>query len=86
LLGAPRFYVGRYGTALLMLLTAGFFGLWWLLDFLVLCFGDFRDSDFNPLAGKNKTLCVILFLIFFVPFILAILFILGTFGAIVSGM
>jgi TM2 domain-containing membrane protein YozV len=30
--GAHRFYLGRYGSALLMLFTAGGFLVWWIVD------------------------------------------------------
>lgn len=34
ILGGHRFYVGRIGTGLLMLVTGGVGGIWWLLDVL----------------------------------------------------
>ncbi len=43
--GAHRFYVGKPGTGLLMLLTVGGCGLWWLYDLILLVAGEFRDGD-----------------------------------------
>ncbi len=43
--GAHRFYVGKTGTAILMLVTFGGFGLWWLADNIMIAAGAFRDSD-----------------------------------------
>lgn len=43
-LGIHRFYVGKIGTGLLMLLTAGGFGIWWLVDFILIVSGAFRDK------------------------------------------
>jgi len=43
--GIHRFYVGKVGTGILMLLTAGGFGLWTIIDFLVIAFGNFKDKD-----------------------------------------
>jgi hypothetical protein len=43
--GAHRFYVGKLGTGLLMLLTMGGMGIWWLADLIMLVTGQFRDKE-----------------------------------------
>ena len=43
--GAHRFYVGKIGTGLLMLLTGGGFGLWYAYDVILVATGNFRDTD-----------------------------------------
>ena len=43
--GAHRFYAGKTNTALLMLITLGGLGLWWLYDVIVIAAGGFRDDD-----------------------------------------
>lgn len=43
-LGAHRFYLGRTGTAIAMLLTAGGLGLWTLVD-LFLVSGMIKDTN-----------------------------------------
>ncbi len=43
--GAHRFYVGKIGTGILMLCTLGGFGIWWLVDFILIVSGAFRDKD-----------------------------------------
>ena len=43
--GAHRFYVGKYGTGFLMLITLGGGGLWMLFDLIMLITGQFRDKD-----------------------------------------
>lgn len=44
-LGVHRFYVGKVGTGILMLLTLGGLGIWTLIDFIMIAVGNFRDSD-----------------------------------------
>ena len=43
--GGHRFYAGKVNTALLMLITAGGFGIWWLYDVIVIASGGFRDDE-----------------------------------------
>jgi TM2 domain-containing membrane protein YozV len=42
--GAHRFYVGKTGTAVLMLCTLGGAGLWYLYDLILVAGGSFRDA------------------------------------------
>ena len=44
-LGIHRFYAGKVGTGLIQLFTAGGLGIWWLIDLLLLIFGEFRDVN-----------------------------------------
>lgn len=44
-LGLHRFYVGKTGTGILMLLTLGGLGIWWLIDVILLVSGNFRDAE-----------------------------------------
>lgn len=43
--GAHRFYVGKYGTGILYLLSMGCYGFGWWIDALRLLFGRFYDKD-----------------------------------------
>lgn len=44
-IGAHRFYVRKYGTGLLQLLTCGFGLIWTFIDFFLILFGSFTDGD-----------------------------------------
>lgn len=44
-LGLHRFYAGKVGTALLMMLTIGGFGIWYVIDLVWLVSGTFEDSE-----------------------------------------
>jgi len=48
--GAHRFYVGKIGTGILMLVTIGGLGVWTLIDFIMLLISKFSDKDGNLLT------------------------------------
>jgi len=48
-LGAHRFYVGKIGTGVLMLVTLGAFGVWALIDMIIIILQKFTDSEGNTL-------------------------------------
>ena len=43
--GAHRFYVGKIGTAILMMCTLGGFGIWTMVDIIFIVCGIFRDKQ-----------------------------------------
>jgi TM2 domain-containing membrane protein YozV len=49
-LGVHRFLTGKVGTGILMILTFGGFGIWTLIDLIMILMGKFTDKDGNPIT------------------------------------
>lgn len=43
--GVHRFYVGKIGSGVLQLITCGGFGIWALIDFIIIAVGNFTDAE-----------------------------------------
>ena len=44
-IGVHRFYVGKIGTGILMILTCGGFGIWWMVDLIMIILKRFQDKE-----------------------------------------
>jgi hypothetical protein len=49
-----RFYLGKVGTGLLKLFTFAGFGIWWLVDLIIVLAGGQRDKQGRKLAGYDQ--------------------------------
>ncbi len=49
--GVHRFYVGKIGTGVLMVITLGGLGIWALVDLIMIAIGSFSDKDGNKITN-----------------------------------
>jgi len=88
-LGIHRFYVGKIGTGILMLLTSGGFGIWYLYDLITIVCNNFTDKNDHVVEitrdpSPAKTVLMVIgsivfaFLLFFITIItIVFLFVSG---------
>ncbi len=53
--GIHRFYIGKAGTGILMLITAGGFGIWVIVDIVLIICGQLKDSDGKAIEFDKAT-------------------------------
>lgn len=51
--GIDRFYLGQVGLGILKLITFGGFGIWWLIDLILIATGNMKDAEGKPLVRKT---------------------------------
>ncbi|MEZ4845456.1 MAG: TM2 domain-containing protein [Bdellovibrionota bacterium] len=50
--GVHRFYVGKIGTGVLMILTLGGFGIWYTIDLILIACNLFKDKNGRLISWK----------------------------------
>ena len=43
--GAHRFFLRRYASAILFIITIGGCGIWWIIDFILIVTGSMKDDE-----------------------------------------
>ena len=51
--GVHRFYAGKIGTGILMILTFGGLGIWTLVDIIMIAVGSFTDKQGLPIKASG---------------------------------
>ena len=46
--GAHRFFLRRYASAILFIITIGGCGIWWIIDFILTVTGSMKDDEGKP--------------------------------------
>lgn len=54
-LGVHRFYNGKIGTGILMIITLGGLGIWTFIDFIIIVMGRFKDSNGTVISIQVPT-------------------------------
>jgi serine/threonine protein kinase len=58
-IGADRWYLGKYGSALVKTFTYGGFGIWWFVDALSFSNGDVKDGQGRELKNQPTDLLAV---------------------------
>ena len=85
-LGVHRFYTGHTALGIVQLLTLGGCGVWTVIDFIRICFNDFKNSEGLRLREYNKTLGLTMFYIWLGMTILSIIINATTWAEILPQM
>ena len=52
--GVDRFYLNQIGLGILKLITGGGFGIWYLIDLILILAGQMKAKDGSALAGYEE--------------------------------
>lgn len=82
--GIHRFYTGHIGIGIAQFLTLGGCGIWQLIDFICLCFGNYKDANGQDLDGYNPTTGKTIFFIWLGLVVLGFILYATVFGAMIA--
>ena len=68
--GVHRFCTGHTLIGCIQLFTFGVLGLWTFFDFILICFGKYKDSKGLPLKNYKRSTGISVFVIAMVVFVL----------------
>ena len=85
-LGIHRFYTGHIGIGIAQLLTCGGCGIWALIDFIMICFNNYKDAQGQELGDYNPTLGKVFFGIWVACVILSIFCYATMFAEVMKGI
>lgn len=80
--GVDRFYLGKIGTGLLKLVTFGGFGVWVMIDLLLIMSGTMRDKQDRELLETERYKRFAVYVVVWFAVILGIVTLLGGLGLI----
>lgn len=63
MLGIDRFYLGKIGTGILKLVTFGGFGIWYLIDLIMILAGSMKSKNGETLKGRDKNIKLALIIV-----------------------